>query len=80
MALGAQRRRVIWMVLREVLLLTVAGIAISVPASLAGSRLVWPLLFGMQTNDPLGDRSPGRRRILTGSEYVADRSGAGFAS
>ena len=53
MALGAQRRRVVWMVLREVLLLAAAGLAISVPTALALSKLVESFLFGMKPNDPL---------------------------
>src|SRR4029077_4475425 len=39
-ALGAQRGGVLWMVLREVLILTAAGLAIAVPAALAASKLV----------------------------------------
>ncbi|HTX38883.1 MAG TPA: ABC transporter permease [Bryobacteraceae bacterium] len=53
MALGAQRGRLVWMVLREVLLLAAAGIAISVPAALGASKLVQSFLFRMQPNDPL---------------------------
>ena len=47
MALGAQRGRLVWMVLREVLILAVIGIAVSVPAALAASKLVESFLFGM---------------------------------
>jgi predicted lysophospholipase L1 biosynthesis ABC-type transport system permease subunit len=53
MALGAQRGRVIWMVLREVVLLASVGLAISVPATLAASKLVESFLFGIKSNDPL---------------------------
>ncbi|HEY2385023.1 MAG TPA: ABC transporter permease [Terriglobia bacterium] len=53
MALGAQRQRVVWMIVREVLLLAAIGLAISIPASLAGSRIVRSFLFGIQPNDPL---------------------------
>jgi ABC-type antimicrobial peptide transport system permease subunit len=52
MALGAQRSRVVWMVLREVILLAAVGLAISVPAALAASRLVASFLFEMKPNDP----------------------------
>jgi ABC-type antimicrobial peptide transport system permease subunit len=51
-ALGAQRRAVVWMVLRRVLLLAAAGLAISVPAALSASRLVKSFLFETQPNDP----------------------------
>jgi ABC-type antimicrobial peptide transport system permease subunit len=53
MALGAPRRRVVWMVLREVVLLAVVGVAISVPTALAAAKLVESFLFGMKPNDPL---------------------------
>ena len=53
MALGAQRRPVLWLVLREVLVLAVVGLAISVPVALATSRFIGSFLFGMKPNDPL---------------------------
>src|SRR5206468_2973973 len=53
MALGAQRARVVWMVLREVVTVAAIGLAISVPAALAASRFVESFLFGMKPNDPL---------------------------
>jgi predicted permease len=52
MALGAQRGAVVWMVLRRVLLLAAAGLAISVPAALGASRLIKSFLFDTQPNDP----------------------------
>jgi macrolide transport system ATP-binding/permease protein len=53
MALGAQRGRVVWMVLREVCLLAAVGLAISLPITLAASKLVESFLFQMKPNDPL---------------------------
>ena len=53
MALGAERRRIIWMVVREVLVIAVAGVAIGVPAALAASEVVRAYLFQMKPNDPL---------------------------
>lgn len=53
MALGAQRSRVLWMVLREVVLLAAVGLTIGVPTALAASKLVESFLFGMEPNDPL---------------------------
>jgi predicted permease len=52
MALGAQRRAVVCMVLRRVLLLVVVGLAISVPAALSASQLIKSFLFETQPNDP----------------------------
>jgi macrolide transport system ATP-binding/permease protein len=53
MALGAERAAVVWMILREVLTLAAIGLAISLPAALAASRLVESFLYGMKRNDPL---------------------------
>jgi ABC-type antimicrobial peptide transport system permease subunit len=52
MALGAERRAVTWMVLRDVLVLVGVGIAIGVPAALAASQLVASFLFATSPNDP----------------------------
>jgi macrolide transport system ATP-binding/permease protein len=53
MALGAQRGRVVWMVLREVIVLAAVGLAISLPTALAASKLLESFLFGVKPNDPL---------------------------
>jgi predicted permease len=53
MALGAQRSRVLWMVLREVVVMAAVGVTIGVPTALAASKLVESFLFGMKPNDPL---------------------------
>jgi macrolide transport system ATP-binding/permease protein len=52
MALGAQRGNVVWMVLRQVLLLAAVGLAISIPTALGTSKLVESFLFGVKPNDP----------------------------
>jgi predicted permease len=52
MALGAQRGTVVWMVLREVLVMAAVGLAISVPAALVTSKYVDSFLFGVKHNDP----------------------------
>ncbi|MBX5496583.1 MAG: ABC transporter permease, partial [Bryobacteraceae bacterium] len=52
MALGAQRGAVVRMVLRRVLILAAAGLAISVPGALTASHLVKSFLFETQPNDP----------------------------
>ena len=53
MALGARGGNIAWMVLRETLLLVIAGLVIGVPAALLGARLVSTQLFGMSPTDPL---------------------------
>ncbi|HEU4509140.1 MAG TPA: ABC transporter permease [Pyrinomonadaceae bacterium] len=53
MALGARGGNIAWMILRETLLLVLAGLVIGVPAALLGARLVSTQLFGMSPTDPL---------------------------
>jgi len=53
MALGANRGRVIWMVIREVFVLAAAALAIGLPAAFAASKVVESFLFGMTPDDPL---------------------------
>jgi len=52
LALGAQPGLVIWMVMREVLLLLAIGLAVGIPAALAMGRFVSSQLYGIQPNDP----------------------------
>ncbi len=53
MALGAQRRQVLWMVLRGSLLVSLAGIALGLPAAIAAGRLLRSMLYGVEPGDPL---------------------------
>jgi predicted permease len=53
MALGAERQRLIWMVLHEVFMMTAVGLAIGLPAALATTKFVKSFLFDMKPNDPL---------------------------
>jgi predicted permease len=53
MALGAQRKDVAWLVLRQTLGLVLAGVAIGLPAAVAAARLVSARLFGVTPTDPL---------------------------
>ena len=52
LALGAQPGRVIWMVMREVLVLLAIGLAVGVPAALGLGRYVSAQLYGIEPNDP----------------------------
>jgi len=52
-ALGAARGEVIWLVMREVLLLVAIGVIAGVTASLALTRVVQSQLFGLTPHDPL---------------------------
>jgi ABC-type antimicrobial peptide transport system permease subunit len=69
MALGAQRGRVVRMVLRDVLTLAVLGLAIGLPAALGASKLLESLLFGVKPGDPRAIASA--VAILLGAALVA---------
>jgi ABC-type antimicrobial peptide transport system permease subunit len=53
MALGAQSGNVVWLVMREVLVLVGVGIAFGLPAAFALAGLVRAQLYGIEPNDPL---------------------------
>jgi ABC-type antimicrobial peptide transport system permease subunit len=50
-AVGAQRKNVLWIVLRETLVLVMIGIAIGIPCALATTRLISSMLFGLSSTD-----------------------------
>jgi predicted permease len=53
MALGAEQGNVLWMVMKEVLVLVSAGVLIGVPLAIGLSSLIKNLLFGMAPHDPI---------------------------
>jgi predicted permease len=53
MALGALQTHVIWMVMREVLVLVSIGIVVGLAASVVLTRLVQTQLFGVTSHDPM---------------------------
>jgi predicted permease len=52
MALGAQPNGVLWLVLRETLLLVLIGLAAGLPVALGGAHLLRSMLFGVGVADP----------------------------
>ena len=52
MALGAGRKSVIWMILRESMVLAIIGAVIGIPIALASSRVIASRLFGLTPGDP----------------------------
>jgi predicted permease len=53
LALGARTRRVLWMILKESLLLLAIGVALGVPASLAITHAIRAVFFGLSPYDPI---------------------------
>jgi len=52
MALGAQRSDVLWLIMRQVVVVTVVGLAAGVPLAIAGGKAVASLLYGVKPIDP----------------------------
>jgi predicted permease len=53
MALGARYSQVLWMILRQAVVLALAGVAVGIPLSMWASKYVSSLLFGLTPRDPL---------------------------
>jgi predicted permease len=53
MALGATARNVVWLVVRDVLLLVGIGLAVGLPAAFALTRLLATQLYGVEAHDPV---------------------------
>jgi putative ABC transport system permease protein len=53
MALGAGKRNVFWLILREALLLVIAGVLVGLPIIFGVTRLASTLLFGLSPTDPV---------------------------
>jgi ABC-type antimicrobial peptide transport system permease subunit len=52
LALGAEPSGVLWIVMREVLILLAIGLVIGIPAAIGLGRYVSSQLYGIQANDP----------------------------
>ncbi len=53
MALGAQRTNVLWMILRDGILLVVLGAVIGIPVAFGVTRFVSSFLYGLTARDPV---------------------------
>ena len=87
LALGAEPGGVIWLVMKEVLLLLSIGLAVGIPAAMALGRFVSAQLYGIEAGDPwiavatmvLLDRRLCRRRFDPGASRQPHRSDPGAA-
>ena len=72
LALGAEPSGVLWIVMREVLILLSIGLAVGVPAAIGAGRYVSSQLYGIQPNDPwiaIGDDRAAVGRIYRGGAH-----------
>ena len=53
MALGAERRNIVWMVLKESLVLVGVGLVVGIPAAWGAAHLISSQLFGVNPTDPV---------------------------
>jgi ABC-type antimicrobial peptide transport system permease subunit len=53
MAVGAKRTQVVWMVLRDSLIMTLIGVAIGIPLAMLVSRALTSALYGVKPYDSL---------------------------
>ncbi|MGB6134669.1 MAG: ABC transporter permease [Acidobacteriaceae bacterium] len=53
MALGAQRGQVLWMILRESLVLVAVGLAVGLPLAWFGSKWLGSMLYKLHAHDPV---------------------------
>lgn len=52
MALGARGGSVLWMIVRQVFVMAVAGLAVGVPATLLAGRFIKSFIYGLEPHDP----------------------------
>jgi hypothetical protein len=71
MALGARYSQVVWMILRQAVVLGLAGVVVGVPLSMWASKYVSTLLFGLTPRDPV-------MLTLTAAVLVTVSSVAGY--
>jgi ABC-type antimicrobial peptide transport system permease subunit len=53
MALGARRTGIVWLMLRQMVVLILIGIAVGIAGALAATRIVTSMLYQVEPNDPV---------------------------
>jgi len=71
MALGARYSQVLWMIMRQALILAAAGVIVGVPLSLWAAQYVSSLLFELSPRDPM-------TIVVTAAMLIAVASLAGY--
>jgi predicted permease len=64
MALGAERSRVLWMILRESLVLVAAGLLVGLPLAWFGSKVMASMVYKLTVHDPVSLTAAGAGVLL----------------
>jgi predicted permease len=64
MALGAERSRVLWMILQESLVLVAAGLALGLPLAWFGSKVMASMVYKLTVHDPVSLTAAGAGVLL----------------
>jgi predicted permease len=80
MAIGAIGREIVWLVMREAMLLIAVGVCIGIPAALGLARVVKAQLYGVDAADPLSIAAGALLLIAVTSAagYIPARRAAAF--
>jgi predicted permease len=80
MAVGAQRGQVVWMVLRDSLILTVLGAAIGIPLALLTGKALASALYGLKPTDftSMAIALAGIALVAVGASLIPARRAAGI--
>ena len=75
MALGAERRQMAWMVVRQSVILVLAGLTLGIPASLYAGRYLESVLFGLQPTEirALATAATVLLMVAVGAAYIPAR-------
>ncbi|PYT27862.1 MAG: hypothetical protein DMG57_16790 [Acidobacteria bacterium] len=72
-ALGAGCGDVLWMVLRDSLLMLAIGVLLGVPAALAVTQLLRDVIFGIAPNDPVSFVVAGALMLAAATAWIPAR-------
>src|SRR4029450_13898718 len=78
MALGAERKAFLWMIMRESLVLSAIGIVVGLPLAFVASKLLKTMLFGLTPADPISFAAALAAIVVvaTGASLIPARRGS----
>jgi putative ABC transport system permease protein len=78
LALGAQKRQLIWIIMRRAVVILISGLILGLVLSLVATRVIANVMYGVKANDPLTLSLASLLLLLTGllASYVPARRAA----